>query len=96
MRPEQKVQTKIMEYLKSKGAYRVKVESASVAGVPDILVCYRSKFIGIEVKKDSKSEATELQLANIDMIRQAGGIADVVSSISEVELLLSRVDSRVS
>lgn len=95
MRPEQKIQAKIMEYLKSKGAYRVKVEAASVAGVPDILVCYKAMFIGIEVKKSKSSQPTELQLENINMIRQAGGLADVVSSLSEVDCLLRCVDSRV-
>ena len=95
MRPEQKIQAKIMEYLKSKGAYRVKVEAASVAGVPDILVCYKAMFIGIEVKKSKSSQPTELQLENINMIRQAGGLADVVSSLPEVDWLLRCVDSRV-
>jgi len=95
MRPEQKIQAKIMEYLKSKGAYRVKVEAASVAGVPDILVCYKAMFIGIEVKKSKSSQPTELQLENINMIRQAGGLADVVSSLPEVDCLLRCVDHRV-
>jgi len=95
MRPEQKIQAKIMEYLKSKGAYRVKIEAASVAGVPDILVCYKAMFIGIEVKKSKSSQPTELQLENINMIRQAGGLADVVSSLPEVDCLLRCVDSRV-
>ena len=95
MRPEQKIQAKIMEYLKSKGAYRVKIEAASVAGVPDILVCYKAMFIGIEVKKSKSSQPTELQLENINMIRQAGGLADVVSSLPEVDWLLRCVDSRV-
>lgn len=95
MRPEQKIQAKIMEYLKSKGAYRVKVEAASVSGVPDILVCYKAMFIGIEVKKSKNSQPTELQLENINMIRQAGGLADVVSSLPEVDWLLRCVDSRV-
>ena len=94
MRPEQKIQAKIMEYLKSKGAYRVKIEAASVAGVPDILVCYKAMFIGIEVKKSKSSQPTELQLENINMIRQAGGLADVVSSLPEVDWLLRCVDSR--
>ena len=95
MRPEQKIQAKIMEYLKSKGAYRVKIEAASVAGVPDILVCYKAMFIGIEVKKSKSSQPTELQLENINMIRQAGGLADVVSSLPDVDWLLRCVDSRV-
>lgn len=95
MRPEQKIQAKIMEYLKSKGAYRVKIEAASVAGVPDILVCYKAMFIGIEVKKSKSSQPTELQLENINMIRQAGGLADVVSSLPDVDCLLRCVDSRV-
>ena len=80
---------------KAKEAYRVKIEAASVAGVPDILVCYKAMFIGIEVKKSKSSQPTELQLENINMIRQAGGLADVVSSLPEVDWLLRCVDSRV-
>lgn len=47
------------------------------AGAPDMFICWRGKFIGLEVKSD-KGKPTKLQLMRIDEIRKAGGIAEVI------------------
>ena len=44
------------------------------AGVPDVLSCYKGRFLGIEVKGGSSYGLTELQKYNLRLIRQAGGI----------------------
>ena len=50
---EKVIQSKIKSYLETRGAYVVKVIQASKSGVPDLLVCYKRLFIGIEVKRPS-------------------------------------------
>ena len=44
------------------------------AGIPDVLSCYRGRFLGIEVKGGSSYGLTELQKFNLKKIREAGGI----------------------
>lgn len=80
---EQKLQTAIIHYLRTKGAYVVKTMTVSKAGVPDILACYQGHFVAIEVKAGSK--LTELQKVNIKQINESGGIAFVAYSIKDVK-----------
>ena len=84
---EQKLQATIIKYLTAKGAYVVKVISASKAGVPDIIFCIKGRFFAIEVKI-GKNKPSALQEANIESIRNAEGTAVVVRSLDEVVELL--------
>ena len=54
------------------------------AGIPDIIVCYKGRFIALEAKV-GKNQPTRLQAATIEQIRRAGGIACVVRSVDEVK-----------
>lgn len=58
------------------------------AGIPDIIVCYKGRFIALEAKV-GKNQPTRLQAATIDQIRRAGGIACVVRSVDEVKEILN-------
>lgn len=91
---EQKIQASILNLLKAKGAYTVKVMAANRNGVPDILACYKGRFIAIEVK-DKGNKATPLQLANIEQIKEQGGYALVAYSPYQVELLLGEIDESI-
>lgn len=88
---EQKIQSKILNTLKEKGAYTVKVMAANRNGVPDILACYKGRFVAIEVK-DKYGRPTPLQVANIQQIRTAEGYAMVAWSVDEVLHLLQEID----
>jgi len=58
------------------------------AGIPDIIICYRGRFIGLEVKANNRMP-TALQNNTIGKIRNAGGIAHVVYSIREVQEIIA-------
>lgn len=88
---EQKIQAKILNTLK-KRAYCVKVMAANKNGVPDILACYKGRFVAIEVKTNT-GRPTALQLANIDLIKENGGYAIIARSEEEVLELLERIDN---
>lgn len=88
---EKKLQTKLQEILKAKGAYVFKVMTANRNGVPDLIACYKGRFIGIEVKGPN-GRPSALQLANIGMIREAGGLAGVVYEISQLTNLMNEID----
>ena len=77
---EQGIQTRIIKALSSKGVYVVKVVSASRNGTPDLLCCYKGRFIAIEVKRPGE-KPTVLQNAKLEKIREAGGVAVWVDSL---------------
>lgn len=90
---ESQIQSIIMQNLRNRGAYIVKVIVATKTGIPDILCCYRGKFIGIEVKRpETIKTVTELQKYNIEEIKKAGGIAIVATSALDVINLLEDID----
>lgn len=89
---EQKIQAKILGFLKSMGCYTVKVMAANRNGVPDILGCYKGHFIAVEVKRPG-NKPTELQQAHIDGINQKQGYAIVAYSVDEVETMLKEIDN---
>ena len=89
---EAPITKKIMKTLKEMGAFRYKTHGAidQQRGLPDIICCYKGRFIGLEVKRPGR-DATELQAFTIKQIRLAGGIAGVVHSVEEAVTLLQTV-----
>lgn len=61
------------------------------SGVPDIICCYKGRFLGLECKLPN-GRLTELQKRAIDKINQAGGIACRVESVEDVMLVISHAD----
>ena len=58
------------------------------AGIPDIIVCYKGRFYGLEAKV-GRNKPTRLQEATIEQIRRAGGVAVVVRSVDEVKEIMN-------
>lgn len=79
MAAEKNFENKVKKYLSDMGAWTVKyfANAYTRAGIPDVLVCYHGKFIGIEVKAQN-GRPSELQLHEIRQIRRAGGQAFVL------------------
>ena len=61
------------------------------AGIPDIIMCYKGHFIGLEAKV-GKNQPTKLQTATIEQIRKAGGTAVVVRSVDDVKTVLTETE----
>lgn len=96
MKSEQAIQSDILKYLKSVGAYTIKVSAATKAGIPDVIICYKGKFLAIEVKKpETKNNVSALQKANISMIEAAGGIATVAWSKDMVKTFIDNIDKEL-
>ena len=97
MAAEKKFENKIKEKLHERGAWRVKffANAFTPAGVPDILACYRGRFLGIEVKGGTGYGLTDLQKYNLKKIREAGGIGVCVypSGWGRLWEILDRLDS---
>lgn len=89
---EKNIENKIKSYLKSKGAYYFKHHGNqfSQVGVPDIIVCYKGKFIGIEVKNET-GKTSPLQDINLKMINDAGGIGIVARCVEDVSKVIDNI-----
>lgn len=76
---EKDFENKVKKYLKDKGAYVIKHHGGyfSKVGVPDLLICYKGKFLGVELKGDN-GKPSPLQLHNIDLIKKSGGIGIIL------------------
>jgi len=90
--PERKVKQQVVALLKEAGAYYFfpSANGLGRSGIPDIIVCYRGRFVGIECKA-GKGQTTALQERELKRIREAGGVALVIweDNINMVSSLLN-------
>lgn len=57
------------------------------AGIPDRIVCYNGRMIGVECKADATKELTKLQSACAAKIEKAGGLYFLVFDTYSLERL---------
>ena len=92
---ERDVVASIKKYLASLGSdvffWKEHGGPYGTSGVPDIICCYKGRFLGLEVKLPS-GKLTELQKRVIEKINRAGGIACRVESVDDVKAVIARVD----
>jgi len=92
MAQESKLQQRVMEYLKTRGIYHIKVIQATKTGIPDIICCLNGKFVAIELKSPKK-HTDKLQEYNIKRIQESWGIAFCSDNYDEIiksiELILT-------
>lgn len=61
------------------------------SGVPDIICCYKGRFLGLEAKLPG-GKLTELQKRALDKINRAGGIARRVESVDDARAVIRLAD----
>jgi len=85
--PEKLVKSKVVAQLKTLGAYYFYPVTGGygASGVPDVVGCYKGRFIGIECKANG-NKPTALQQMNLDKIAAQGGIALVIDETNVNEL----------
>lgn len=89
---EKVVENKIKKWLKDKNYWFFKVHGSifQPSGIPDILACINGKFVAIEVKRSDGGVVSPLQKAQIQKIKENGGLAGVASSMEEFLEILKR------
>mgnify|MGYP000944867484 CR=1 FL=1 len=88
---ESKIQGEIIKYIKElPNLYYEKSIITNKRGSPDIKICYKGKFIALEVKS-ANGKISELQDYTLNKIRDAGGISEVVRSAEDVIKILSKI-----
>ena len=61
------------------------------AGLPDIIVCYRGRFVAFEVKTET-GRPSKLQEITIAKIKAAKGEAFIVRSVQEVQAIIKNLE----
>ena len=90
---ENEIISKVKEYLKTLPECFSWKEHGGMycsAGIPDIIVCFRGRFVAFEVKAEN-GKVSVLQAITIRKIQSAGGIAAVVRSLDDVKAVLARL-----
>ena len=92
---EKDIVAAIMRHLKTApGCFAFKEHGGmyGTAGLPDIICCYRGRFIGLEVKTP-EGRLSKLQEITIAKIKAAKGEAFKVTSVEEVRLILEKLNA---
>lgn len=93
---ETELQEKVTSYLDGRRIFNFRYQAASNQyGMPDIICIYRGYFVGLELKTDD-GQPTELQLRMLNAIKNAGGYADIIRSITDIVLLFQIIDADIS
>lgn len=90
---ESEIISQIREYLKTiEGCFFWKEHGSQFgqAGIPDLIICHKGRFIALEVKAE-KGKTTTLQEVALRRIRRAGGTAEVVRSIDDVKAVIEKL-----
>lgn len=93
--PEGKLAARVKQALEAEGALVYNIHGGDgfqEAGIPDLLVCWRGHFIGLELKRGSVT--SKLQEWQIRRIRKAGGTAEVVTSVEDALAVLAKLERK--
>lgn len=77
MAAEKNFENRVKKFLKDNGCWLLKYWGGAAftkSGIPDLLVCCKGMFIGIELKAP-KGKPSDLQIYNLRQIDRAGGYA---------------------
>jgi hypothetical protein len=61
------------------------------SGIPDLLVCYKGRFVGLEGKQP-RGKPSPKQKAVLDEISESGGHTLVFETVDQVAALLAKID----
>jgi len=89
IRAEIDVQVEVENYLNSRRIFNFRPPGN---GLPDVVVCYKGWFIGLEFKKEKTGKAQKHQKIVSKEIINSGGISAFPKSLNDVIKILEKVD----
>ena len=95
MTEESKMKAEVKAFLTSKGACVIPIaqSSYSMNGAPDIVVCYKGRFIAVE-GKTYKGQQSGWQREMQEKITKAGGVYAVIRSVEAARQMVEEIDRR--
>lgn len=94
---EAEITKKSVKALRKRGHFATKIHGGphQPAGLPDIVACICSHFVGIEMKAPGKENTlTERQAKKLRDIKSAGGVGVLCTSVEQVEELAERIERK--
>ena len=93
---ESTISKNIRTYLNALGARSIKYHGGpwSEDGIPDLLVCYRGRFLYIETKRPG-NKATTIQLLRMRELDASGAIGGVATSLLDATHIIDRIDQAI-
>lgn len=91
---ESRLSREILTALRVAGAYAIKIHGSefTTVGTPDIQGCYKGKFFALETKlPEKRSNTTPMQERQMQKVRLAGGVAQVVCTVQEALEVIKRL-----
>ena len=74
----------------------IKTQGGAGIGLPDIIMCYKGYFVGMELKReDGKGHATDVQKKHLEEINNNWGIGVVIDSYEGFLALLADIDATI-
>lgn len=97
MQPEARLIKKAKALIVQKGGRPFKIHGGDPmqeTGIPDLLVCYKGRFVGLE-GKTPRGRLAPKQRAILQEISEAGGYTAVFETLEQVSALLAKIDEEV-
>lgn len=91
---EGNLQRKCLTYLKGRKdiwSMNVVGSPAQTSGVPDLLLCIKGQFVGVELKRPNGGILAPLQQAQINRIQRAGGVGVVIDNYEDFVKLVEKL-----
>jgi Holliday junction resolvase len=91
---ESSIQAAILRYLNGlpeSKFYNMHGSGWQGAGRPDLIGCYRGRFVAIEVKRPGEAP-TKLQEHELQLWGMTGAVTMVATSLAEVKEMIGRLD----
>ena len=94
--PEGRLKKEIKALLDERGAFWSLIPGGSYAktGDPDIVVCYKGRYVGIEAKTPVGMQS-QWQRLREEQIKAAGGVYILARSTDDVRAMLDEIDWRL-
>lgn len=96
---ESALQASVIEYLRGRDTYVYNAggSASSAKGTADLLVCYKGRFLALELKRpDGSYGETRQQAIRRGQVVKAGGASAVVASIGDVATVLRQIDGGIN
>ncbi len=88
----------ITTLLTRRAAWWIKTTGVRRVGVPDLIACYRGRFLALEVKRAHRGHhpLTAAQRATLELIRRRGGTAHTITTAAELTPILDQIDQETT
>ena len=81
---EKDIEKSLVKYIKTKGGLCIKLNSSTMAGLPDRLVILKNKIIFIELKAP-KQKPRKLQTVIMDRLKSLGCDVRIIDNLEDIK-----------